>query len=439
MSQLRSSWEKFSQLMKVTRVLKLSQDELEALRLRRLQSMLLHAYENVPYYKTAWDQVGVRPGDIKKVSDLSRLPMVEKQDVQRDPDAFLARGTKKDACLIQRTTGSSGKPLQVYYSDSDDSYSKAVNMRSFMENGYKPWHRWIFIQDPIWSNRRYIHGSKYFFQRWLKLFNPMDVNVHSSAEEQVSIMREHGCDCLHGYPSSLYIIAKYIEEHGITDIRPKLVVTTGELIPPNMRQYLDSVFGVSLVDFVGTTEFNRIAWECERHEGYHMDADSVVMEIVRDGTLLGYGEEGEMVMTGLYNRTMPLIRYRMKDVGVLIEKPCSCGRSLPLMRQIQGRSDDFLVSSHGRLISPMSVWSVLRHHPCISDYHMLQTQAGSVDLEVIKAAGADSNDILAASRELEEVFQGEISVKVKFVDVLQKDGLRAVQSTIVGDKFGVKQ
>ena len=436
MNSLVSSWRKFSGLLRARSVLRLSPEQLHILQRRRLRRILRYAYEQVPHYRRAWDDAGVRPEDVRGVEDLPLLPMVEKADVQRDPDGFLARGTVKERCLVQRTTGSSGKPLRVYYSDRDDSVSKAVNMRSFMANGFRPWHRWIFIQDPIWSDRRYIIGRKYFFQRRLRLFDPLDVNVHLPVEEQVRMIRAHGCDCLHGYPSSLLLIAKYMERNGIDDIRPKVVVTTGELLPPDLRAYLDRIFGVPLADFIGTTEFNRIAWECERHEGYHIDADSVVIEFLRDGRPVGPGEEGEMVLTGLYNRTMPLIRYRLKDVGVLLGKACSCGRPLPLMRQIQGRCDDFLVAASGRRFSPMSVWSVMRHHTCMQDFHILQEAPGTARLTAVKSPDAAEEDVLAAARELEAVLGGEIALQVCFADHVEKNKLRAVESRVAGGTLG---
>jgi len=437
MRQLYLSFLKFYYFITAQNRMHLSYEDMKDIQMKKLKKMLVYVYENIPFYKDFYDEHNVDVYSINTEEDMLSVPYIEKQHIQENLDKFILPGTDLDKCVVQRTTGSSGKPMKIYYGVHDDCFSKAINMRSFVQNGFNPASKWIFIQDPIWSSKRYSIGKKFWFQKYLKLFNPMDISVHLPVEEQVQIMLDHGCDCLHGYPSSLYIIAEYIKKNDIKDIRPSLVVTTGELITEEIRNYLNDVFQTELVDFVATTEFNRILWECSRHEGYHIDIDSVYMEIINNGKHVEAGEEGEIVITGLYNKTTPLVRYRTKDVGAFSEKQCSCGRPLPLLKSFKGRADDFIIDKDNRMYSPMSVWSVVRHSESIKDFIVIQEDFENVIFRVIKKENADGNDIEKTCKELQAVFGENLKVTLEYVDNIEKRKLRSVQSKVVTDRFKV--
>ena len=327
------------------------------------------------------------------------MPIITKQDIQERPEDFVAPGTDLSQCLQMHTSGSTGMPLKIYYGRKDNDYSKVNNLRSFLEAGYRPGDAFVTISDPEWVKNRYASSGSVSLQKRLNLFYPIDVNMRNTPSQIMEdILRIGRCDVLYGYPTSIALVAREIERTGETRIRPRIVVTNGELLEPALREYINEIFHTRLFDFYTTEEFKRIAWECEAHSGYHIDVESVVLEFVKNGRQIPPGQRGEIIITSLYNRTMPLIRYRQGDIGVEAAERCACGRGLPLMRSIEGRTDNFIVNRHRDLFSPQVFWSILRHYTSLRRYQIRQDCPNE-----IKVLYEPGSDLLRVQRDLAEI------------------------------------
>ncbi len=168
-------------------------------------------------------------------------------------------------------------------------------------------------------------------------------------------------DVIDGYSGSILLFAQEVKRKGLDKIRPRIVFGTADLIDPGSRRLIEEVFEAPYYDQFGCAELDRTAWQCPEKIHYHIDADSVIMEFVdSDGKAVAPGERGEILYTSLFNYAQPLIRYAVGDVGVPIEGECPCGRKLPLMKIVEGRSDSFLVLPDGRKLSPMTFWTLMR-------------------------------------------------------------------------------
>ena len=307
MSNLRKIW----YLHNVMKQQWLKTSELEEIQRKMLRGIVKHAYENVPFYHRKFRSVGVKPDDIKTVEDIRKIPITTKQELRNNfPDGIIAKGVDINKCDISKTGGSTGIPLTVVYNEKADDYEKAIALRSNLSCGQKIRDKWAVITSP-----GHIVPQKWFQK--LRIFAPEFISVYDSTKEQISIIEKINPYVLDGYASSIYLLAREIKETGNDKIHPKIIFTTAELLTDDMREYIESVFGVKVYDQFGCVELARTAWECPEHCGYHIDMDAVLMEFVRDGEQVAPEERGEIVYTGLYQHAMPFIRYATSDIGIL--------------------------------------------------------------------------------------------------------------------------
>ena len=196
----------------------LKTSELEKLQVKKLRAMIKHAYKNTEFYHRKFKDAGIRPEDIKTVEDLKKIPFTTKAEVRKAfPEGIVSKNVDISKCRVVSTGGSTGVPLKVVYDEQADDYSKAVNLRSFMENGLKFTSKWIDITNPS-----HIAEKKWF--QYLGILSPKYLSTTMDVKSQVSIIKDFNPDVISGFSSSLLLIAKEIEKSGITEIKPIVVI-----------------------------------------------------------------------------------------------------------------------------------------------------------------------------------------------------------------------
>jgi len=402
----------------------LKTSELEELQAKKLRAIIKHAYENTEFYHRKFKDAGVRPDDIKTAEDLKKLPFTTKEELrEHSTGSMLARGVDLKRCLITETSGSTGIPTKIVYDEAADDFSKAINLRSYTENGLCLRSKWAVFKDLH-------HFQKQQWFQKLGIFSPLQLSVFDTTDKQVSILREFKPDVLDGYTSSIRLLAKAVEENGSEDIKPKAVFGTSEILDDEMRRYINSVFDVEMIDLFGCVELNRTAWECGEHVGYHIDIDAVIMEFVREGEIVSAGERGEIVYTGLYNYAMPLIRYAIEDIGVPSSEQCPCGRGLPLMKLIEGRSDSFMQVPDGRIFSPI-IWTVImRRVPGIGQFKAIQERKDLIRILLVRDDKFTQRTIDQTEHDIREVMGEEVNVKVELVDEIPKEKSGKIRAAV---------
>ncbi|MCB9362522.1 phenylacetate--CoA ligase family protein [Candidatus Woesearchaeota archaeon] len=392
-------------------------EKLLAYQEKRLRAIVAFAYHNVKFYHKQFRKAGVLPKDIRTVDDLQKLPLTTKEDMRNAfPDEIVSKGTDLSKCIVSPTSGSTGIPLKIAYDERADDFSKAINLRSYIANGLRFHDRWLTFGDPI-----HVHDKKFLFQK-MGFLNPNYVDAFKPISQvlpQIAAVRPRVLD---GYSSSIKALAYELRKKRHPKIRPEVVFGTGELLDSKTRELVEEAFGVKMIDLFGCLEMNRTAWECSRHEGYHMDVDSVVMEFLdTDGRPVKYGEKGEIVYTNLFNYAMPFIRYKIGDIGIPSKHVCSCGRGLPMMELVEGRTDDFVVDKKGGYHSPM-IWTVVfKRTPQVAHYQVIQDTKGALDISVIP--GDDYDD--AVEKDLRKRIQETVGKDFTFTIAKVKEFKRS--------------
>jgi len=418
-------------LYKARRNLRLNPSSLQEMQNKRLRAIIKHAYENVPFYHKKFDAAKIKPTDVKSVSDLSKVPIATKSEIKASSleDTF-ARNFDIEKCFKKSTSGSNGMPLTIFIDLRGQVFEGAVYNRAFFENGLRLRDKLAFIRDPHHNPEPKVGWS----QR-LGIMRRRQISVFDDAEKQLALLEEYRPDVIEGYSSALFILADFCRNRTI-GIKPRLIFTGSELLLSAHRELISSVFNAELFDYYGCKEFGYLSWECHEHIGYHMNVDSVVMEFIDNGESVAFGERGEIVCTTLVNYAIPLIRYHIDDVGVPIEEECSCGRTLPLMRVVEGRKNDFLISLDGRVISPLVFFPYpFESVEAVKKLRVIQERRDKLTFQlVVRESFLNTPKVFEKAREeIQNLFGKGMHVEFQILDDIPKDPsgkLRAVISKL---------
>lgn len=431
-----SSLIKLINLVRIRNRAWLSHEELVRSQNKRIAAMVDHAYRTVPYYRNAWKGLGLERDPIRSLAGLERLPIIGKTEIQGDPQAFISDTADRSNLLEMHTSGSTGQPLKIYYGEADDDYSKVNNLRSFLEAGYRYGDNFVTISDPDWTEGRYRSKKGIPIQRRLNLFFPIDINMRLTPGEIVDELERIGkCDVLYGYPTSILLAAQEFRKRIRTSVKPRIVVSNGENLDAVTRDYIDETFATKMYNVYTTEESKRIAWECERHRGMHIDVESVALELTQNGKQVADGEMGSVHITNLFNYTMPLVRYRQGDVAIKNPNPCRCGRGAPLLHSLEGRIDSFVVSAEGELFSPQVFWSIFRHYSSVSQFLITQNQQDKLSVQVALTNEEDHSDLYEIMGKIKTMMGPNTQIELKIGPVHATGKRKAVHSTLANPIF----
>jgi phenylacetate-CoA ligase len=407
---------------------------------RRVREVIRNAYDNVPYYRRLMKRLEVNPSDIKTIKDLNRLPILTKNDIAANVHDMISEKFTLSELKTVSTSGSTGRPLSTYLSKRDDEFRKAKHLRANISLGQKPLDTWIVITAP----QHFSDVTR--LQRFLHIYAANPLSVFDDPKTQASTLQRMKPDVLDGYSSSIFLLANEIEKNG-EGVTPRFVIGGAELADNSSRQAIERAFGVPFYDQYACVELERVAWQCKEKSGYHVDADSLIMQFMdENGDEVARGERGEIVCTSLFNQAMPFIRYAVGDVGKLSEESgCPCGRTLPLMKVIEGRKDSIIVLPNHQKLAPLVIGDGMmffKYFNDIEQYRVIQKKTSFFKI-IVKRKGHEISDeefeteLISHFLKLLKVEKDSLTVEVEFVDeiLVEPTGkLRKVISELDSDK-----
>ncbi len=371
----------------------LSRSELEALQLRRMQKLIMHAYENCPYYLRRMTQARFEPAGFRSLKELSAIPILTKRDIQENSSELLAQNYPPELRERNQTGGSTGSPLQFYVDRERFDSRLASTTRHNQWAGLYP-GEWC---AELWGARLDQITQEGWWD-WCRnnfLYRIIQLNTSRVGPEDwppfIAQLRRKRVRFLVTYTQAAVLFARYLLEAGIDDVRFQSIITTAEVLLPGQRELLEETFRARVFNRYGCREVSVIASECEEHRGMHVNGDALLVEIVPDPAYPS--PAGKVVITDLLNYSMPLIRYEIGDVGRWAEaQHCPCGRGLPLLADVQGRITDFLILPDKTYISGPSLTLVVADMPDVAQVQFVQKDPHSVVLRVVpgKSYGPDT-------------------------------------------------
>jgi phenylacetate-coenzyme A ligase PaaK-like adenylate-forming protein len=319
---------------------------------------------------------GLNPNDIRSIEDISKIPVIDKKVmVEQSYNDLLSKKYERKNLIPVKTAGSNGMPFLFYIDRSFDQFRKAQCLRPYFTNGLR-------LRDCSIVFSVYNSPKKKWHQL-LGLMNEHYIYAGLDVDEQIKIIQNKKPDVVRGYGSVLNLLSFKIIEKNFSNLNPRLIFTDSELLLPESRQNIKKAFKTEAIDVYGTYETDNIAYECTHHQGYHITNDSVIMEFINNGIKVKPNEEGEIVVTILNNFAMPFIRYNLHDVGSSIEKLCSCGRTFPLMNQVKGRANDYMITGDGRKLSFFNIAYFDKLAPHVREYQIVQEDYNSFNVFVV--------------------------------------------------------
>ncbi len=377
--------------------------ELQRLQLQRLNEALTYAYRHCAFYRQHWGQHWKDGARLEKLEDIRSLPILSKADVRASGEAILTDAIPRGELIEARTGGSTGKALVLKFDVHCQEHRNAAAMRSDYWAGWRP-GMWT---AALWGSPHLPSTLKEKLRNQLldRLFFLDTVRLNETTmREFIQEMNRRGARAVFGHAHSLYLLAHFALDQGLAVNPVKAVISTSMMLLDNERVIIEKAFGCKVGNRYGCEEVGLIAAECEQHHGLHVNAEHTFVELLRpDGQPAAPGEEGDIVVTDLVNRGMPLIRYRIEDVGVASSRVCACGRQLPIMEKVVGRVADFLVRRDGSLVQGVSL--VEKTLTAVDGVEQLQIVQESLDvlaLNLVAGPGygpASREQLIAAMRE----------------------------------------
>lgn len=394
----------------------LSADQLADLQLTKLRDMLAFAYDLNAFYRKRFDACGFQPGDLGSLDDMSRLPILTKDDIRAGLFNSFSDGYTKEACIHNRTGGSTGVPLHTYMDMAAVSFKKAATER---HNGWanlypgdrlaavwgdtdKPQPLKVRIREALTNRAVYLDTLK--FDR-------------AHLDRFVADIRALRPAVMMGHAHSIFRFAEYTREQGIDDIRFKGIITTAMVLSDSERTVIEEVFRSPVFNRYGCEELSIISSECEAHDGMHVFGEGLYVELVGDNP----DQPRRLVITDLVNRAMPMIRYEIGDYGSWQPGKCSCGRGLPRLKEVSGRTADFLYRPDRTPVFGISILDTfVIHINGFKQVQIVQDKYDHLEFLIVKDGTFTDDSLVKLRASVVEIFGADMRFDITYVDKIEQ-------------------
>jgi phenylacetate-CoA ligase len=363
---------------------------------RQLQRVVRAALAGSSYYRALFADLGMSEESIQAPADLVRLPILTKNLLrERERDVVTAPSPQR-GWMHGHTSGTTGSPLSLWY---DRETCIATNAGDRLQK------RWAGVADHEWvglllgrqvvpstvTTPPFWHANHAQRQVWFSSLHMSEATLALYAQE----IRRRKLTVMEGYPSTLYVLARYLLERG-ERLPLRAVFSSSETLLATQREAIETAFAAPLFDFYGHAERAIFAIECDQHQGKHLVEPFGITEIVDEHDQpVPDGQFGYMVGTSLFNRAMPMLRYRTGDISAIDRTPCPCGRTFVRMADVSTKAEDIVVLPDGRWLSPSALTHPFKPFPDIRESQIIQESVGEIVVKVV------ASDAFTAEREAE--------------------------------------
>jgi phenylacetate-CoA ligase len=382
-----------------------SEEKLELYQFEKLKYLLMDSYNHIPYYRELFNSFGFKPEkDFKKLSDLARLPILSKEFVKGNKDLFINRRHAHKSILF-KTSGSTGVPFEILVHPNQWILEQGLVWRHWKWGGYS-------FRDPLAMVRSFIPPNNQNLWRTSKIsnftyFSPFHLNDENMAK-YLKVMIAKKIVVLRGYPSSIATLADYIvrSDHPIPKI--KLVLTASEVLTDKDRLLIEHAFCARVSNHYGLAEQIVMMGDCEKHEGLHNYDEYGYLELLDTDD----PKIKRIIGTNLNNLTTPLIRYDTGDLAVVADKPCSCGRTLPTVKNIIGRKDAVIKTKEGFEIPTVNFYTMFEDFQELERWQIVQQSLTEIDFKV-QGEQLSAERLIALEKEIKRRLSDSMKVNIQ--------------------------
>ncbi|TFH58008.1 MAG: phenylacetate--CoA ligase family protein [Candidatus Zixiibacteriota bacterium] len=399
-------------------------EKLHDLRLGALLQLLDHATRYVPFYQKRFAESGFNINTVKDFDDLKRLPILTKRDIQDHREELISTFYDRGELVENRTGGSTGSPLVFYHHKERLDSRQAATLRHNRWAGYPVGCKAAIL----WGHQHDISLYRSFKARLRNLLidRQLICDSGSFSEETLSQFtrdfRRFRPEIIVAYANSLGVVVDYCIAKKIALPRPRGIITSAEVLTYENRAKIESYFGVRIFDRYGSRETSVIASECEAHAGLHINAENLYLEFVEHGKDVEPGAVGEIIVTDLGNWAFPFIRYQIGDMGSPAKGLCRCGRTLPRMQMIAGRTTDFLYAPDGRRVSGAALTIYLAAKvPGVRQAQIIQREKTTLIFNLVVDSNFDQSSLGLIREKVTNFFGESMQIVPNYVESIPKE------------------
>jgi len=355
----------------------MKKDELEKMQLVKFKNLLKHSYENVPYYQELLEKNGLNPTDIQSLADIKKIPITTKSDLQKvGIKKTSATNLEKFDYYNDSTSGSTGEPFSFLGETKHRDISTALTIRGYNWAGYQPGEPMI----SLWGyHKENIPTKIYKYLLNQKTISAFDID--NKFQEAVAFIKRFKPKLLVAYTSAIVQFAKLCEINEIKNLHIPAIIASAETLYPEHRKLIEKIFSAKVFNRYGSRELGEIAHECEQCNGLHVSDEHLIVEFE---PFEQFPKWKKIIVTHLDKYAMPLIRYDTGDLGIVFDKKCPCGRELTLIKEVNGRTTDFLRLKSGKLI-PFLYFNYIfeQYGPFIKGFQIIQKSWENIIIKII--------------------------------------------------------
>ena len=392
---------------------------------RRVRRIVRFAFEHVPFYRTEMQARGLHPDNFRTAADLDRLPLVDGHIYARNPYLFQPQHAAP-ARLVLQSSGTSGTTKQLPHDPRSLLLALAHGHRqrhvlahfTGRLTGYRELN---LVRDGSVANQiRSFYENHLYTPRRVDLTRAFLTPGELPLETEIARINDFRPDVLMGYGSYLGALFLAAARHGLKIHLPKAVVYGADSMPAPDRAHLETKLGIPVISTYQSTEALRIGFQCELRRGLHISIDAVAVRIAdAGGRTVPPGQPGDVIISNLTNRATVLLNYRIGDVAVSASHPCPCGRTLPIIDSLEGRSDDLIHLAGGRSLHALQVMRRLRTASGIERIQVVQHSLDTFSIHAVAGDIADHNTASSSlAAELAALTGGNPSISVDWLDAL---------------------
>ncbi len=403
-----------------------------------MAKLLGFAASQVPFYRDWFSAHDLSPDDVVASRDLTLLPVIDKDMLQAEPERFKPESMPAGS-YAKSTGGTGGQPLHFYVSPASDHWRTAVTRRGYgwagCPGGRRQLHLWsgdIVALPKKTLLKRDLHRT-FLRQRFVDYYRMLSGEQADSALAEID---RFGPDCLVAYPSGAEALARRALARGWKPAKPLLSVLTGaERLYPHQRELIQEALGAEVFETYGGREFMLIASECPAHQGLHVSAENLMLEVAHEGRPLEPGQVGELLITDLHNFAQPFIRYTNGDLASWLEGDCPCGRGLPRLAGVSGRVMDAIRTPDGGRLTGLFFPHLLKDFEAIRRYQIVQERLDHLTLRLVLSEPLAAKDQALILEMIGQALPG-VAAEIQQVEEIETTPSGKVRITIGLDDSG---
>lgn len=375
----------------------------------KLRRLIKHSYETVPYYRSIFKKINLKPNNIKIAEDLVKLPILTKRLVKENFQKLISK--KHRQLTLYQTSGSTGQPTSFYLDKEADSWKWACELRGWKWAGYDIGDKHALMSG---NTKRGLKKIKDIILRcaYMDSFNLNDKDL----KQYIKLIKEKKIKSAIGYASAVYLLAEYAKKNKIS-LNLNYTITFGETLFPHYRKIIEKQFNCKINDTYGLGgEGLLIADQCENNDLYHINMENVFLETIKNDRIKSKNIENEIIATNLNNFSMPIIRYKTEDIGGLSKSKCSCSRGLLCLDSIKGRNTDIIITPNNHYLIVHFFTILFEHLQSINHFQIIQEIPEEITIKLVKNNKFKEKDLKYIKQTILKACNNDLKINFEFLE-----------------------